>query len=506
MHLAILLAIISLARAAPSTKGYTVAISLPGKSAFETRRLPDAPEIPKNWAGRLDIPGTPKGNSLFFWLFSAEDKAYDDNLIIWLNGGPGCSSLVGAFLENGPLRFMGNSTMPERNPYSWAKLGHVLYIDQPVGTGFASEKVPVASNKEVISNLYSWLVSFDAIFDHILRTKKVHIVGESYAGIYIPCIASEIVKRKSELPVNLVSIAIGDGTIGLNTGMSSLGMVGFLEEYASKLRIPRDIMNAISFGDHACGFDIIRQRAKVYPPRAPFHLPGRSGSANNTEISNMLRKGVADESLGSCNIHPDTPEKIKSSIVNSTCYGHCAVFETTADYMSSQQCFSICNINYGCNFTNPTSTLEAYFSRPDVQIALNLMHPTEPLRPFQSCNPKILETLMAPANRPVPPSFEILPDLLTTHKLPVHIYQGRLDMLINHVGIEVTIQNMTWNGAQGFQDSLHFEFGRRKDKAVGLWNEERGLSYHLFFEGGHFLPADLPKEVFSYVKEVVLRQ
>lgn len=81
MHVAILLAIISLARAAPSTKGYTVATSLPGKSAFETRRLPDAPEILKNWAGRLDIPGTTIGNSLFFWLFSAEDKAYDDNLI-----------------------------------------------------------------------------------------------------------------------------------------------------------------------------------------------------------------------------------------------------------------------------------------------------------------------------------------------------------------------------------------------------------------------------------------
>lgn len=81
MHVAILLPIISLARAAPSTKDFTAATSLPRKSAFETRRLPDAPEIPKNWAGRLDIPATPRGNSLFFWLFSAEDKAYDDNLI-----------------------------------------------------------------------------------------------------------------------------------------------------------------------------------------------------------------------------------------------------------------------------------------------------------------------------------------------------------------------------------------------------------------------------------------
>ncbi|EFQ98715.1 carboxypeptidase cpdS [Nannizzia gypsea CBS 118893] len=506
MDLTALLFIISLAYAAPSTKTYTVLHSLPRKADFETRPLPDTPEIPKNWAGRLDIPGTPRGNSLFFWLFSAEDKAYDDNLIIWLNGGPGCSSLVGAFLENGPLRFTGNSTTPERNPYSWTKLGHVLYIDQPVGTGFASEQIPVTSNKEVISNFYEWLVLFDTTFDHILRTKKVHIMGESYAGIYIPYIASEIMKRKSELPVNLVSIAIGDGTIGPNTGMSSLGIVGFLEEYASKLQVPEDIMTAISFGDHACGFDIIRQRAKVYPPKGHFYLPGGSGNAKQPRASKSLHRGISDESLELCNIHPTTPESIKSSIFSSTCYGQCAVYDTTADYLSSRKCFSIYNIDYGCGFINPTSTLDSYFSRADVQIALNLMHPMDQLRPFQSCNPRILETLMALANRPVPPSFEILPDLLTTHRLPVHIYQGRLDMLINHVGVEATIQNMTWNGAQGFQESLHFEFGRQKDKAVGLWNEERGLSYHLFFEGGHFLPADLPKEVFDYVKDVVLIQ
>ncbi|EEQ28293.1 putative carboxypeptidase D [Microsporum canis] len=496
-----LLSLISLAWASP----HATPTTLPGKSAFETKPLPDAPGIPQNWAGRLDIPGTPQGNSLFFWLFSAEDMAYDDNLIIWLNGGPGCSSLIGAFLENGPLRFSGNSTRPEKNPYSWTKLGHVLYIDQPVGTGFASEKVPVTSNKHVISNLYEWLVAFDMVFGHILRTKKVHIVGESYAGIYVPYIASEIMKRKSELSVNLTSISIGDGTIGSNTGMSSLGIVGFLEEHASKLRIPQDIMNALSFGDHACGFETVRQQARVYPPKGPFHLPRGLGPSKNDWASMMLPMGV-DESPESCNIHPDTPEKIKLSIFNSTCYGQCAVYDTTADYLSSRECFSVYNINYDCTAINPTPALEAYFSRADVQIALNLMHPMDELRPFEACNRGILATLMAPANRPVPPSYDILPDLLTTHKLPVHIYQGGLDLLINHVGVEVTIQNMTWNGAQGFQESPHSKFGRQKDKSEGMWNEERGLSYHLFFNGGHLLPVDLPKEMFQYVKDVILKQ
>ncbi|KAK2850753.1 hypothetical protein FQN49_005353 [Arthroderma sp. PD_2] len=502
MIAAVLLSLISLAWASPTLYPRARSAVLPRKPGYETRPLPDAPELPQNWAGRLNIPGTPQGNSLFFWLFPTEDKAYDDDLIIWLNGGPGCSSLVGAFLENGPLRFSGNSTTPEKNPYSWTKLGHVLYIDQPVGTGFASEKVPVTSNEQVISDLYEWLIAFDTVFEHILRTKKVHIVGESYAGVYVPYIANEIMNRRDELPINLASISIGDGTIGTNTGMSSLGIVGFLKEHASKLKIPRDIVRALSFGDHACGFDMIRQQAKIYPPRGHFYAPGQTGSENTTRV------GMNTEtSLESCNIHPDTPEKIKSSILNSTCYGQCAVYDTAADYLNTRKCFSVYNVNYDCSTLNPTPTLEAYFSRADVQIALNLMHRMDKLRPFKSCNRDILEKLMAPSNRPTPPSYSIIPDLLTTHKLPIHIYQGRLDLLINHIGVEITIQNMTWNGAQGFQKSLHLEFGRQKEgKPVGLWNEERGLSYHLFLDGGHLLPADLPKEVFRYVKDVILKK
>jgi hypothetical protein len=50
-------------------------------SEFEVKSLPDAPQLPQSWAGRLSIPGTETGNSLFFWLFEAEDMAYDDNLI-----------------------------------------------------------------------------------------------------------------------------------------------------------------------------------------------------------------------------------------------------------------------------------------------------------------------------------------------------------------------------------------------------------------------------------------
>jgi hypothetical protein len=50
-------------------------------SQFEVLSLPDSPTLPRSWAGPLPIPDTEKGNSIFFWLFEAQDPAYDENLI-----------------------------------------------------------------------------------------------------------------------------------------------------------------------------------------------------------------------------------------------------------------------------------------------------------------------------------------------------------------------------------------------------------------------------------------
>ena len=50
-------------------------------SQFEVHSLPDSPSLPPSWAGQIPVPDVEEGNSLFFWLFQAEDPAYDDSLI-----------------------------------------------------------------------------------------------------------------------------------------------------------------------------------------------------------------------------------------------------------------------------------------------------------------------------------------------------------------------------------------------------------------------------------------
>jgi hypothetical protein len=83
--------------------------------------------LSNSWAGMVPIGKGYGNDSLFFWLWGAETPSKSNDLIIWFNGGPGCSSLIGAFKENGPVLFKGNDTEPSKNPFSWTKLANVLY-------------------------------------------------------------------------------------------------------------------------------------------------------------------------------------------------------------------------------------------------------------------------------------------------------------------------------------------------------------------------------------------
>ncbi len=163
--------------------------------------LPHAAFLGKSWAGPIAIPNT-TNDELFFWLFQAETETNNlisarthhhcnqraDTHLVWLNGGPGCSSLDGLTKENGPLHFAGNQSTPSANPYSWTKLANVLYIDQPVGTGFAGGSDPATTNGIATQDFSGWLKAFYDVFPGLL-SQNTHLTGESYAGIYVSLLA-----------------------------------------------------------------------------------------------------------------------------------------------------------------------------------------------------------------------------------------------------------------------------------------------------------------------------
>jgi vitellogenic carboxypeptidase-like protein len=99
------------------------------------------------YSGTLPANSLPNTNhNLFYWLFKSKQARPDAPLVLWLNGGPGSSSMFGLFAENGPLRVSRNGTgtgdfqvhLPRDGQGSWLDEGvDIVFVDQPVGTGFS---------------------------------------------------------------------------------------------------------------------------------------------------------------------------------------------------------------------------------------------------------------------------------------------------------------------------------------------------------------------------------
>lgn len=80
-------------------------------------------------------------------------------------------------------------------------------------------------------------------------------------------------------------------------------------------------------------------------------------------------------------------------------------------------------------------------------------------------------------------------------------------MLLNHFGTELVLQNMTWNGAFGFAqrpDRVFYVDDAANGTKSGTWGEERGVSYHLFYGAGHTVFLKKPREMFAFVRDVVV--
>lgn len=92
----------------------------------------------------------------FFWFFEARHDPKNAPLSIWMNGGPGSSSLIGLMQENGPCRVNPDSNSTELNPWSWNNYVNMLYIDQPNQVGFSYD-VPTNGTYDQISE--AWNVS-----------------------------------------------------------------------------------------------------------------------------------------------------------------------------------------------------------------------------------------------------------------------------------------------------------------------------------------------------------
>ncbi|KAJ5986490.1 Carboxypeptidase S1 [Penicillium sp. IBT 35674x] len=119
----------------------------------------------KSYSGYIHLPPGTLGDvdvdqqypiNTFFWFFESRHDARNAPLSIWMNGGPGSSSLIGLLQENGPCRVNADSNSTELNPWSWNNYVNMLYIDQPNQVGFSYD-VPTNGTFDQIAS--AWNVS-----------------------------------------------------------------------------------------------------------------------------------------------------------------------------------------------------------------------------------------------------------------------------------------------------------------------------------------------------------
>lgn len=228
----------------PSSKPLSVYGGLDSKVGFHPAESSVGPALPREAiptkSGYLPVDHTRK-SKLFYVYYEATDSPTpleDTPWLLWLNGGPGCSSLIGCFYEIGPWWVLEDgSVQPNRG--AWNRRYGVLFVDNPVGTGFsvAANDDDVPKDQETVAKHLDHALNYFVQLNPVFRSRPVILAGESYAGKYVPALAYHILYHPSPLRAQLLGIIVGNGLTDPCTQVQAYGDVlyafGLLDQQQS---------------------------------------------------------------------------------------------------------------------------------------------------------------------------------------------------------------------------------------------------------------------------------
>ncbi|KMT05004.1 hypothetical protein BVRB_7g171640 [Beta vulgaris subsp. vulgaris] len=175
--------------------------------------------------------------ALFYYFAESPKNSSLKPLVLWLNGGPGCSSFGnGGLLELGPFRVKSDGKTLIRNPYSWNNDANVIFLESPAGVGFSYGNESIiyeqTGDMSTAKDAYTFLVNWFERFPQY-KTREFYLTGESYAGHYVPQLAYTILhhnKNAKHTSINLKGIAIGNAWVDDVT--NTAGMYDYLWSHA----------------------------------------------------------------------------------------------------------------------------------------------------------------------------------------------------------------------------------------------------------------------------------
>ncbi|KAI4256640.1 MAG: hypothetical protein L6R42_006102 [Xanthoria sp. 1 TBL-2021] len=347
-------------------------------------------------------------------------------------------------MEIGPYRLKDKEHLVY-NDGAWDEFANVLFVDNPVGTGFSYVDTDsfVSEITEMADQMVQFLDKFFKIFPEYANN-DLYIAGESYAGQHIPYIAKAILERnaKQNEKWNLAGLLIGNGWISP------------VEQYDAYLKF------GYQAGLIQGGTDVAKKLEAMY----------------SECVKTLNQPGGTDK------IDQPMCEKILTEMLDLTQKnGHCAnMYDVRLD-----DTYPSCGMNWPPDLVNVTP----YLRRKDVIQALHINKDKQ--TGWTECAGAV-STSFHPSSKP---AIAILPKLL--EQVPIVLFSGDQDLICNHVGTEELINNMEWNGARGFELSPGTTAPRRdwtfEGEPAGFYQEARNLTYILFYNSSHMVPFDYPR-------------
>jgi carboxypeptidase D len=407
-------------------------------------------DIGESYAGLLPISDKANETSeLYFWFFPSENKDADDEITIWLNGGPGCSSLEGFLQENGPISWQyGSAPFAVYNPWNCKptipNAGTIVYLGTnscnrgkphqhglgratgrngfvdpfslrrsftDFSPGFTQGNATATSQEEIAEEFLGFFKNFITTFG--LENRKVYITGESYAGRYVPYIANAMLDKNDTEHFGVTGVMFYDPSVAEDVLLEDIPAVPFVDRWSGLFNFNESFTADIHARADACGYTSYMEEHLTFPPTGKFPTPANSSKVEGCALWNDIYTNV---------------------FYSNPCFDV---------YQVATTCPLLWDVlGFPGSFDYLPEGEQIYFNRTDVQRAINA-----PIQPWAECSGGVLDIDTSAQS-----SWTVIPKIIDALDRTV-IVHGDLDFVLLYNGTLMAIQNMTWGGMQGFQSA-----------------------------------------------------
>ncbi|XP_069809666.1 lysosomal protective protein-like [Dendropsophus ebraccatus] len=417
------------------------------------------------------------GKHLHYWFVECQEDPKSCPLVLWLNGGPGCSSLAGLLTEHGPFLIHPDGSTLKNNKYSWNKIANVIYLESPAGVGFSysDDKNYITGDTQTAQDNYMALKDFFRIYPEF-TANDFYIAGESYGGFYVPSLAVEVMKDSS---INLKGLAIGNGITDFILDYNSLmyfayyhGLIhkktwSLLESVCCK----KDGCHFIHSKNEACQAAVSSAMNNVYSLKMNMY--------------NLYQPCVEGEP-GEIRDFGDHIKAYFPGILSMESYS-----QFSERLRNISQLHKRISLGFPCvNYTAITT----YLNNPEVRSALHIPHE---LPQWEICSEEVTHNFETQLES----SRDLYHQLLNEKKYRFLVYSGDADMACNFLGIEWFVDSLNLKSQGSYHPWISND--GKLPQIAGYANEYTNLTLLTVKGAGHMVPEDKPLEAFEMFRRFI---